>query len=100
MLAMLFTSTVASPTTCAPTESAIALNFIAPFYTFVKGKKSKGLESWQGSLRSYMEKKIFWIVFTLLGLLADFTLPLWWALGATIPILYVSWWVAYKSDWF
>jgi hypothetical protein len=47
-----------------------------------------------------MEKKIFWITFTLLGLVADFTLPIWWALGATIPIVFVSWWVAYRSDWF
>jgi hypothetical protein len=47
-----------------------------------------------------MERKIFWITFTLLGLIADFVLPLWWALGATIPILFVSWWVAYRSDWF
>jgi len=47
-----------------------------------------------------MEKKIFWIVFTLLDTVAGFALPLWWALGATIPILYLSWWVAYKSDWF
>lgn len=43
---------------------------------------------------------IFWIVFTLLGLLADFVLPLWWALAAAIPIGVVSWWVAYRSDWF
>jgi hypothetical protein len=27
-------------------------------------------------------------------------LPLWWALAATIPIGYFSWWVAYRSDWF
>ena len=27
-------------------------------------------------------------------------LPLWWALGATIPICCFSWWVAYRSDWF
>lgn len=47
-----------------------------------------------------MERKIFWIVFILLGFLADFTLPIWWALIATIPIGYVSWWVAYRSDWF
>ena len=47
-----------------------------------------------------MERKIFWISFTVLGLLADFLLPLWWALGATIPIVYVSWWVAYRSGWF
>jgi hypothetical protein len=47
-----------------------------------------------------MERKIFWISFTLLGLAADFVLPLWWALGATIPIGYFSWWMAYRSGWF
>jgi hypothetical protein len=47
-----------------------------------------------------MERKIFWLVFIALGLLADFVLPLWWALGATIPIAYISWWVAYRSNWF
>ena len=47
-----------------------------------------------------MERKIFWISFTVLGLAADFVLPLWWALGATIPIAYASWWVAYRSGWF
>jgi len=47
-----------------------------------------------------MERKIFWITFVLLGLLADFFLPLWWGLVATIPIAFVSWWVAYRSDWF
>jgi hypothetical protein len=47
-----------------------------------------------------MERRIFWISFTVLGLAADFILPLWWALAATIPIVYVSWWIAYRSDWF
>ena len=47
-----------------------------------------------------MEKKIFWGMFTVLGLLADFVLPLWWALAATIPIGVFSWWVAYRSEWF
>ncbi len=47
-----------------------------------------------------MERKIFWISFTVLGLAADFVLPLWWALGATIPIAYISWWMAYRSGWF
>jgi len=47
-----------------------------------------------------MERKMFWIMFTVLGLGADFVLPLWWALGATIPIFILSWWVAYRSDWF
>jgi len=47
-----------------------------------------------------MQRKVFWILFLLLGLIADFTLPLWWALASTIPILVVCWWVAYRSDWF
>ncbi len=47
-----------------------------------------------------MERKIFWISFTVLGLLADFVLPLWWALGASIPIVFISWWIAYRSGWF
>jgi hypothetical protein len=45
-----------------------------------------------------VQKKIFWIVFIILGLLADISLPIWWALFATIPIAFVSWWVAYRSD--
>jgi len=47
-----------------------------------------------------VERKVFWIVFALLGFIADFTLPLWLGLLATIPIIFVSWWVAYRSDWF
>jgi hypothetical protein len=47
-----------------------------------------------------VEKKIFWMVFTILGLFADFILPLWWALFATIPLAVLSWWIAYRSDWF
>jgi hypothetical protein len=47
-----------------------------------------------------MEKKIFWAVFIVLGLAADLFLPFMWALVATIPIAMVSWWVAYRSDWF
>jgi len=47
-----------------------------------------------------VERKIFWVTFALIGLVADFVLPLWWALGATIPIFFVSWWVAYRSGWF
>jgi len=47
-----------------------------------------------------VEKKIFWAVFIILGLIADVVLPIWWALAATLPIAYVAWWVAYRSDWF
>jgi hypothetical protein len=49
---------------------------------------------------SDMERKIFWISFTVLGVVADVVLPIWWALGATIPIGYASWWIAYRSGWF
>jgi len=47
-----------------------------------------------------MERKIFWMIFVVLGLAADFILPIWWAVAATIPILVASWWVAYRSGWF
>jgi hypothetical protein len=47
-----------------------------------------------------MQTKIFWIVFTILGIIADIVLPLWWALFASIPIVFISWWVAYRSEWF
>lgn len=47
-----------------------------------------------------MQRKIFWTVFTALGLIASITLPFLWSLLATIPIGIVSWWVAYRSDWF
>ena len=47
-----------------------------------------------------MEKKIFWLCFIVLDTIAGFTLPLWWALFATIPAVMISWWVAYRSEWF
>jgi hypothetical protein len=47
-----------------------------------------------------MEKKIFWLAFIVLGLVADFALPFMWSLIATIPILFLSWWIAYRSHWF
>jgi len=47
-----------------------------------------------------VQKKIFWMIFMLLGLAADFLLPFWLACAATIPILFVAWWIAYRSDWF
>jgi hypothetical protein len=53
-----------------------------------------------GTYNRCMERKIFWMVFIVLGLLADFLLPIWWGLAATVPLLFVSWWVAYRSEWF
>jgi hypothetical protein len=47
-----------------------------------------------------MERKIFWASFAVLGLAADLFLPFTWALVATIPILALSWWIAYRSGWF
>jgi hypothetical protein len=47
-----------------------------------------------------MEKKIFWGCFTVLGLAADLFLPFWWAVGATVPIAILCWWLAYRSNLF
>jgi hypothetical protein len=47
-----------------------------------------------------VEKKVFWALFVGLGIIADLALPLFWGVVATIPIAVVSWWVAYRSDWF
>jgi hypothetical protein len=47
-----------------------------------------------------MQRKMFWTIFIVLGLIADFVLPIWWAMVATLPLLFVSWWIAYRSDWF
>lgn len=52
------------------------------------------------NVRAPMQRKVFWITFILLGLMADIALPLIWGIIATVPIFIVSWWVAYKSDWF
>jgi hypothetical protein len=54
----------------------------------------------QSGYNRIVQKKIFWITFAALGLVADLTLPFWWAIAATIPILFASWWFAYRSDWF
>jgi hypothetical protein len=48
----------------------------------------------------HMQRKVFWITFLVLGLLADLTLPLWVSLVATIPIGVFSWWLAYRTEWF
>ena len=47
-----------------------------------------------------MQRKVFWLTFTVGGLIADLALPFWWAVIATIPIGFASWWIAYRSDWF
>lgn len=47
-----------------------------------------------------MQKKMFWTIFAVLGLLADVLLPFGWAMASTLPIGVLSWWLAYRSDWF
>ncbi len=47
-----------------------------------------------------MQRKIFWAIFTLLSIASDIWFPLWWAIAATLPIVCLSWWIAYRSEWF
>lgn len=47
-----------------------------------------------------MQRRVFWLSFVILSLITDFTLPLLWAALATVPVLALSWWIAYRSDWF
>ena len=47
-----------------------------------------------------MERKVMWTLIIVLGIVAEIMLPLWWGLLANIPIVFFSWWVAYKSGWF
>jgi len=49
---------------------------------------------------SLMEKKIFWMLFLILGTIMDVALPIWWSLALTLPLLVLCWWIAYKSGWF
>jgi uncharacterized membrane protein len=46
-----------------------------------------------------MQRKVFWLLFLALSVVADVVLPLLWGLLATIPIVFLSWWVAYRSGW-
>lgn len=47
-----------------------------------------------------MQRKVFWLTFITLSLIADLALPLMWGLVASIPLLMASWWLAYRSGWF
>jgi hypothetical protein len=47
-----------------------------------------------------VEKKLFWVIFIVLGLLCDVLLPFFWAAVAMIPIAILSWWIVYRSGWF
>lgn len=46
-----------------------------------------------------LEKKLFWIIFLGMSLLADAFLPFFWGMVATLPIVVLSWWLVYRSGW-
>jgi len=46
-----------------------------------------------------MQRKVMWGLIFVLGAAADVILPIWWGLIATIPIVFLSWWIAYRSGW-
>ena len=48
-----------------------------------------------------MQKRIFWLLFIILCLVLDVTLPLIWGLVLTVPLLVACWWPGYRSgrDW-
>jgi hypothetical protein len=52
-----------------------------------------------GKVFGFMEKKIFWLLFTVLGVVMGIFLPLWWNLALTLPLLVLCWWVVYRSGW-
>jgi hypothetical protein len=54
--------------------------------------------SFQQGRTDYMERKMFWIIFTLLSLLGYF-LPLGWAIAEMFVALFASWWIVYRSGW-
>jgi hypothetical protein len=47
-----------------------------------------------------VQKKLFWLIFIILSLLAEVLLPFLWATVATVPLALFSWWVVYRSGWF
>lgn len=47
-----------------------------------------------------MQRKIFWLLFIVSGLVLDLALPIYWSLALTLPLLVLCWWIAYRSGWF
>ena len=52
-----------------------------------------------GTYNPIMQRKIFWLIVVILEV-ATFWLPLWYQVFAILPIVWIAWWVAYRSDWF
>ena len=43
---------------------------------------------------------LFWLILIGLDTVVGFTVSFMWSLVLTIPIIFLSWWMAYKSGWF
>jgi hypothetical protein len=84
-------------------SAAWVRNAAPPFLrTFFSGPQDVSRYEWAGGegIQLLIERKMFWATFAVLSLASDLILPLCWAMGATVPILFFSWWVAYRSGWF
>jgi len=46
-----------------------------------------------------MQRKVFWLTVFVLSV-AAWWLPLTWQIIAVVPIAFIAWWFAYRSDWF
>jgi hypothetical protein len=47
-----------------------------------------------------VQRKIFWLLLITTSVVADVCLPFVWGLIATLPLVLLCWWVAYRSGWF
>ena len=54
----------------------------------------------QRQRQAVLQKKIFWLVFIGLDMMTGFAVSFVWSLILTLPIIVLSWWIAYKSGWF
>ncbi len=47
-----------------------------------------------------MQKKVFWLLFTVVSSITGLTLSIYWNLALALPLVVVCWWVVYRSGWF
>jgi hypothetical protein len=81
-------------------DAIVELRGLGDVFLFEIGFTADGRRAAARGRIEGMERKVFWATFIVLGLIADFTMPIIWSLLATIPIGMFSWWVAYRSEWF
>ncbi len=53
---------------------------------------------YHGNRGDRMERKMFWIIFTVLSLLGYF-MSFGWAIAEMFVALFASWWIVYRSGW-